>query len=144
MDQGFRRVVTGHDPQGRSIIALDDTPGPVALGEGSERRVLTEFWATVPADSGTAGVGFSEIRFVDMPAGSSREMHRTDTIDYGIVLAGEVWMVLDTTETLLRTGDVVVQRGTNHAWQNRSGRPARMAFINFGGQTTDARRCPPV
>ncbi|MSO81398.1 MAG: cupin domain-containing protein [Alphaproteobacteria bacterium] len=144
MDQEFRRVVTGHDPAGRSIIALDDTPGSVTLGEAADRRVLTEFWATVPTASGAAGEGFSEIRFVDMPAGSRREMHRTDTVDYGIVLAGEVWMVLDTTETLLRTRDVVVQRGTNHAWQNRSGLPARMAFINLGGQTTDARRCPPV
>lgn len=144
MDQGFRRVVTGHDPEGRSIVALDDTPGSVTLGEADERRVLTEFWATVPVASGAAAEGFSEIRFVDMPAGSRREMHRTDTVDYGIVLAGEVWMVLDTTATLLRTGDVVVQRGTNHAWQNRSDRPARMAFINLGGQTTDARRCPPV
>ncbi|MGE0253158.1 MAG: cupin domain-containing protein [Alphaproteobacteria bacterium] len=144
MEQGFRRVVTGHDPSGRSIVALDDTPASVTLGTAGDRRVLTEFWATVATGPGTAGGGFSEIRFVDMPAGSRREMHRTDTVDYGIVLAGEVWMVLDVGETLLRTGDVVVQRGTNHAWQNRSGRPARMAFVNLGGQTTNAKRCPAV
>ncbi|MBM3558643.1 MAG: cupin domain-containing protein [Alphaproteobacteria bacterium] len=146
MEQGFRRVVTGHDPAGRSIVVLDDTPASVTLGTAGDRRVLTEFWATVATGPGTAGAaaGFSEIRVVDMPAGSRRAMHRTDTVDYGIVLDGEVWMVLDVGETLLRAGDVVVQRGTNHAWQNRSGRPARMAFINLGGQTTDGTRCPPV
>ena len=78
------------------------------------------------------------------PAGSRREMHRTDTVDYGIVLAGEVYLLLEREETLLRTGDVVVQVGTNHAWHNRSGGVARMAFVNVSGQVTDAQRCPEV
>jgi mannose-6-phosphate isomerase-like protein (cupin superfamily) len=56
-------------------------------------------------------------------------MHRTQTVDYGIVLSGEVYLVLDKEETLLKAGDVVVQRGTNHAWSNRSTEPCRMAFI---------------
>jgi quercetin dioxygenase-like cupin family protein len=56
-------------------------------------------------------------------------MHRTQTVDYGIVLSGEVYLVLDKEETLLKAGDVVVQRGTNHAWSNRSNEPCRMAFI---------------
>jgi mannose-6-phosphate isomerase-like protein (cupin superfamily) len=61
-------------------------------------------------------------------------MHRTKTIDYGIVLSGEVYLVLDKEETLLRAGDVVVQRGTNHAWSNRSDQPCRMAFILIDGR----------
>ena len=61
-------------------------------------------------------------------------MHRTESIDYGIVLEGEVTLVLDQGETLLRTGDVVIQRGTNHAWANRSGSNARMAFILIDGR----------
>jgi uncharacterized cupin superfamily protein len=60
------------------------------------------------------------------------------------VLAGEVYLLLEQGETLLQTGDVVVQRGTTHAWHNRSGRVARMAFINLSGQATDPQRCPEV
>jgi uncharacterized cupin superfamily protein len=60
-------------------------------------------------------------------------MHRTRSIDYGIVLEGEIYLILDDSEVLLRTGDVVVQRGTDHAWENRSDRVARMAFILVDG-----------
>lgn len=60
-------------------------------------------------------------------------MHRTKTVDYGIVLSGEIYLVLDDSETLLKPGDVVVQRGTNHAWSNRSDKPCRMAFILCDG-----------
>jgi mannose-6-phosphate isomerase-like protein (cupin superfamily) len=60
-------------------------------------------------------------------------MHRTETLDYGIVLSGEIHMVLDDDDVLLRAGDVVVQRGTNHAWSNRSDSPCRMAFILIDG-----------
>ena len=56
-------------------------------------------------------------------------MHRTETVDYAIVLEGEIWSVMDEGETLLRAGDVLIQRGTNHAWANRSGRTARIAFV---------------
>jgi len=56
-------------------------------------------------------------------------MHRTDTVDYCIVLAGEIWAVLDEGEVLLRAGDCLVQRGTNHAWSNRSDVPCTIAFV---------------
>jgi hypothetical protein len=55
--------------------------------------------------------------------------HRTPTLDYAIVLDGEIWALLDEGETLLKAGDVVVQRGTNHAWANRSKHTCRMAFV---------------
>jgi hypothetical protein len=55
--------------------------------------------------------------------------HATDTVDYAICLEGEIWAVLDEEETLMRAGDVLIQRGTFHAWSNRSDEPARMAFI---------------
>lgn len=61
-------------------------------------------------------------------------MHRTESVDYGIVIEGELTLVLDTREVNLRPGDVVVQRGTNHAWANRSGKPCRMLFILVGGE----------
>lgn len=60
-------------------------------------------------------------------------MHRTETLDYAIVLEGEIWAVMDEGETLLRAGDVLIQRGTNHAWANRSGRTARIAFVLLDG-----------
>ena len=56
-------------------------------------------------------------------------MHRTKSIDYAIVLSGEIWAVMDVGETKMRAGDVLIQRGTNHAWANRSNRPARVAFV---------------
>ena len=73
--------------------------------------------------------GGSIIRVVEMAAGQRSAMHRTRTMDYGIVLEGEVYLVMEDSETRLQPGDIVVQRGTNHAWDNRSEAPARMAFI---------------
>ena len=60
-------------------------------------------------------------------------MHRTETVDYAIVLEGEIYAVMDEGETLLRAGDVLIQRGTNHAWANRSGKTARIAFVLIDG-----------
>ena len=60
-------------------------------------------------------------------------MHRTETVDYGIVLEGEIMLILDESETLVRAGDIVIQRGTNHGWANRSGRNCRIAFILIDG-----------
>jgi len=56
-------------------------------------------------------------------------MHRTESVDYGVVIEGEMTLVLDDSEVLLKEGSVVVQRGTNHAWANRSGKPCRMLFV---------------
>lgn len=64
-------------------------------------------------------------------------MHRTETVDYGIVLEGEITLVLDVGETIVRTGDIVIQRGTNHGWANRSGRNCRIAFILIDGAFED-------
>jgi len=60
-------------------------------------------------------------------------MHRTETVDYGIVIEGEITLVLDDSEVLLGPGSVAVQRGTDHAWANRSGRPCRMLFVLVDG-----------
>lgn len=61
--------------------------------------------------------------------GHAAQMHRTNSIDFGIVIEGSVWLIADDDETELKAGDVVVQRGANHAWSNRSDRPCRMAFV---------------
>ena len=60
-------------------------------------------------------------------------MHRTETVDYAIVLSGEIVAIMDEGETLLHAGDVLIQRGTNHAWANRSQAPARVAFVLIDG-----------
>ncbi|MCF1460786.1 cupin domain-containing protein [Agrobacterium vitis] len=60
-------------------------------------------------------------------------MHRTESVDYGIVIEGEMTLVLDDGEVLLKQGSVVIQRGTNHAWANRSGKTCRMLFILIAG-----------
>ena len=79
---------------------------------------------------------FTSINAADsLPAepGAHPLMHRTESVDYGIVLEGELTLVLDGGETVLGAGDIVIQRGTSHAWANRSGRMARMAFILVDG-----------
>ena len=74
------------------------------------------------------------------PEGPSRDkprhpgMHRTRTIDYALILSGEIDMMLDDSEVHLKAGDVVVQRGTNHAWVNRGDQPCRVAFILIDGK----------
>jgi hypothetical protein len=72
----------------------------------------------------------------EFPAGVVSPVHRTQSVDYGIVLSGEVVLVLDDTETVVRAGDVVVQRGTSHRWENRSAETARMVFILIDGAFT--------
>jgi uncharacterized cupin superfamily protein len=61
-------------------------------------------------------------------------MHRTETVDYAVVLDGEIVLLLDDSEVKLGTGDVVIQRGTNHAWSNRSGKPVRMLYVLIDGR----------
>ena len=170
-----RRVVTGHDEDGRSVI-LSDGPAPCrSAPPAMPELVATVLWTTdgTPApldgeeDTAPAGrvppmappANGTILRIADFPPDSAyddvdiaqmfREIggaapreagnesgdprhfwfHKTPTLDYAIVLEGEIWALLDDGETLMRTGDVLIQRGTNHAWANRSDRPCRMAFV---------------
>ncbi|WP_147276088.1 cupin domain-containing protein [Pelagibacterium lacus] len=61
-------------------------------------------------------------------------MHITDTIDYAIIMSGEIYAVMDAQESLMKAGDVLVQRGTNHTWSNRSDAPCRVAFVLVSGE----------
>ena len=127
-----RRVVTGHDAQGRSVIRSDQSFRTETIASGDAAFALMWTTANVPADNNDevdgrdrdAGLTIhhgSVIRIVDMLPGGASPMHRTNSIDYGIVLAGEVELELDDgVKTLLRPGDVVVQRGTIHLWRNPS------------------------
>ena len=137
----IRRVVTGHDGSGKAEVILDGIiAGRAVLGGDASFAVI---WTTVssPVDNddatdrasepvGLAQPGGSVLRIVDIPAGVRSPMHRTSSLDYGIILAGEVSLELDDgVVTDLRAGDVVVQRGTIHAWINRGKITARIAFI---------------
>jgi quercetin dioxygenase-like cupin family protein len=145
-----RRVVTGHDAAGTSVFLADGAPPVVRTApDGAAFHELwntpaapapiaphepepTERSITVPPDPrGT------KIRINEFPPGVVSPMHRTQTVDYGIVIEGEMVLVLDGSETVLRAGDVVVQRGTDHRWENRSGAVARMVFVLIGGVFTD-------
>ena len=144
-----RRVVTGHDERGVSVFALD---GPVSVARTApDGAYFYEIWSTdaMPAPVEAAptdptltvltvppGPNGTKIRINEFPPGAVSPMHRTQSVDYGIVLSGEVVLALDDTETVLRAGDVVVQRGTNHRWENRTPDTARMAFILVDGAFT--------
>jgi hypothetical protein len=85
---------------------------------------------------------FAEIGAAEAPAdGGANErhprMHRTVTIDYGIVLEGEIVLIMDEGETVCRTGDIIIQKGTNHGWANRTDKTCRIAFILVDGEYTD-------
>ncbi|MEW1780485.1 cupin domain-containing protein [Streptomyces sp. NPDC086777] len=77
------------------------------------------------------------MRVNEFPPGCVSPTHRTQTVDYGIVLAGEVVLVLDGSERVLRAADVVIQRGTGHRWENRTDTAARMAFVLVDGVFTE-------
>jgi mannose-6-phosphate isomerase-like protein (cupin superfamily) len=165
-----RRIVTGHDRQGQSVVHFD---GILPRRLGSNRRGVTDLWSTdggpvdsqmaedrlalpfslVPAPHGTTFLFFtvapeepqadaeSEARraaaaFAAYGAEQARPdtcrnpwMHKTKTIDYIILLSGEVTLLLDGDERELKPFDVVIQRGTNHAWINRGKEPALFAAI---------------
>jgi naringenin degradation protein FdeH len=140
----IRRVVTGHaaDHVAKPIMdgpatnakypgpgtvstmiwCTDGAPADIAVGEGVEdmgARII----GTAPPVHG------SRFAIIDFPPGNHGRMHRTETIDYVIVLAGEIEMDMDASTVKLKAGDVMVQRGTNHAWFNRGTERARVAFV---------------
>lgn len=141
MGNGFRRIVTGHDPAGRSVVRSDDllTPTPIPSGDADFQLVWTT--PTVPVDlnagddgptpAGLTLDGGSVIRIVDMLPGKESPMHRSFSIDYGIVLSGNLELELDGGDVVrLGPGDIVVQRGTNHLWRNPSADTVcRIAFV---------------
>jgi naringenin degradation protein FdeH len=170
MIKPIRRIVTGHNAQGRSII-VSDAPSPHVLTlPGRADLALTDLWVTDRAPASNAGsadtakrrmsleppMNGSIFRVVEFPPDAAggggfdraaaframgathaldpdgsrhAAMHRTDTVDYALVLTGEIWALMDEGETLMRAGDTLVQRGTNHAWSNRSDQPSLVAFV---------------
>ena len=149
----IRRVVTGHDPDGRSVV-LSDGPPPQnhAMSGAATGANFVEIWSTpqpVPELRSVPATEPNDRAFTIMPpsghllriieiyppkdGGKRTVMHRTRTLDYVVVIEGEVVLSLSDSEVVLKQGDVVVQRGTDHAWENRSDAVARMAFFHIDG-----------
>jgi quercetin dioxygenase-like cupin family protein len=133
-------VITGHDPSGRAIVKIDEVaenvmsrrPGQSsaviwstdtfpAITEGNEDQGLRKTGTTL--ESGTV------FRVVRYEPGVTPRRHRTDSVDYAVVISGEIDMELDGETVTLKAGDVLVQRGTIHNWVNRSNAPAIVAFV---------------
>ena len=177
---GFvRRVVTGHDKQGKAIVISDGLAPMVHNNTFVSGYRTSDVWKTtaMPAPvtreepDPTSGVRDfvgpmgTKIRISEIPpetdavrnltveqaramfsksgrnltstyeAGGRHPMiHRTETIDYAVVLEGEVTLLLDEEDVQLKAGDVVIQRGTNHAWSNRSGKMVRMLYVLVDGR----------
>jgi quercetin dioxygenase-like cupin family protein len=136
-----QRVVTGHDAQGRAVFKSEDISPTKMIPSGDASFLLIWTTETVPADNNDetdgrlrdAGLTLnhgSVIRIVDMLPGKQSPMHRTNSIDYGIVLEGEVELELDDgAKRTVRQGGIIVQRGTNHLWRNTTDRVCRIAFV---------------
>lgn len=157
-----RRVVTGLNDAGESAIIWDEQNPHRNVGHNAPGYVISNIWRTeaAPADNlaelrdpwvsdeplsvGPTETG-SVFRYLELPPDKDWRFddqgneitplafHTTNSIDYAIVLKGEIWAVMDADETLLKQGDVLIQRGTHHAWSNRSDEPALLAFILIGG-----------
>jgi len=115
-------------PAGGTRIRVLDIPPETAEMQKIDPAKAREHFAEIGAASASTHSG-----------ASSRHpyMHRTESVDYGIVLEGEITLIVDEGETVVRAGDIVVQRGTNHGWANRSGKNCRIAFILIDGKFTD-------
>ncbi|TFL11355.1 cupin domain-containing protein [Pusillimonas caeni] len=170
----IRRVVTGHDKNGRSVIAQDSISPFILTLPSVPGLVVTDLWKTFdspanahvleepctrditltpprrgtvlrtvqfPPDASYMDKWDPHAHFSSMGSESALEnaqdkaaMHCTQTVDYAIVLSGEIWALMDEGEVLLRRGDVLVQRATNHGWSNRSEQPALVAFVLVDAQ----------
>jgi quercetin dioxygenase-like cupin family protein len=136
----FRRVVTGHDETGRAVVKIDEISRNLASSRpGATASVV---WTTqgFPVDNagnedqgrrptGTTLENGTVFRVLELAPGASPRNHRTDSIDYAVVMAGEIDMELDDTTVHLKAGDVLVQRGTIHNWVNRGTQPCVIAFV---------------
>jgi quercetin dioxygenase-like cupin family protein len=138
----LRRIVTTHDADGKPMILIDGdatnhkfpsdkisstmmwstdaTPTGIAANEDEGARIL----GSAPPPNG------SRFTMMEFLPGNAGHLHRTDTVDYVICVAGEIDMFLDDRQFVtLRAGDVLIQRGTNHSWVNRSEQPCRLAVV---------------
>lgn len=136
----IRRVVTGHDHSGHAVVAIDEIATNVISRRGGHASCV--IWSTdsFPSDNGgdldgalrevaSTEPGGTVFRIIAYAPGVAPRRHRTQSIDYAVVMAGEIDMEIDGASVHLRQGDVLVQRGTIHDWINRGTEPCIIAFV---------------
>lgn len=137
----IRRIVTAHDAAGRSTVGSDVMVDSIAGRFDARVGRYDPWWTdgmppkldgpdpTKEAGTVTPRPYGTIFRILEIPPDNDTEKHKTGTIDYYVILKGELYMTLDEGEVLCREGDVIVQRSTNHGWDNRSGKPAMFAEV---------------
>lgn len=153
-----RRIVTGHDSKGKAIVASDEKMTGVSA---AARPYISrcEIWSTdkMPVDNSEGAAAAAQrkgfvvrhnyvgsgqgtvVRITEFAPGAPKFMHRTETVDYAILLSGECDLELDDGKTVHMTqGDIVVQRGTMHAWVNNGAVPCVFAFILIDADPVEA------
>ena len=144
-----RRVVTGHDQNGRAMVSIDEISKNLVSGRPGQMGCVV--WTTegFPVDntgsddaglrkSGTTLKNGTVFRVVEFGPGVSPRNHRTDSIDYAVVISGEIDMQLDDSTVTLKAGDVLVQRGTIHNWINKTDKPCVIAFVLIDAKPVEA------
>ncbi len=158
MSLSVRRVVTGHDRNGRAVVMIDEVARNVVQSRPGAHAAVIWTSEGFPVDNdgdadassrkvGTTLANGTVFRVVSFGPGVAPRNHRTDSIDYATVLSGEIDMELDDGRSVhLRAGDVLVQRGTIHNWVNRGAAPCIIAFVlvaarpaTADGRTLEAR-----
>lgn len=148
-----RKVIMGHDASGRTIVA-SDAPAVTHAAGGASGMVVYDLWETFaaptpipplekdpsdrPLDFRMPEIGV-RVRIAEIPPAGDRApfMHRTESIETVLVLRGEMTMLIDDgEEVVLRAGDTLIQRATNHAWVNRGPESCRILFVMIGGKLT--------
>jgi quercetin dioxygenase-like cupin family protein len=145
-----RRVVTGHDSGGRAVVKIDEVAKNVVSNRPGTSSCVIWTTDTNPVDNsgdadtstrktGTTLAGGTVFRIVEFSPGAAPRVHRTDSIDYAVVISGEIDMELEKGEEVhLKAGDVVVQRGTVHCWINRGTAPCTIAFVLIDAKPVSA------
>jgi quercetin dioxygenase-like cupin family protein len=140
MSLTIRRVVTGHDKNGRAVVSIDESvKNATQTRPGAEAAVIWTSEAFPVDNDGSADTSIRKVgttlangtvfRVVSFGPGVSPRNHRTDSIDYATVISGEIDMELDGASVHLKAGDVLVQRGTIHNWVNKGTAPCVIAFV---------------
>lgn len=147
----IRRVITGHDAEGKAIVKIDETCNH--FREGRPGALICNVWTTDSAPANNSGQNDdgkregkftmiesgSVFRIIEFKPGVEQRVHRTDTIDYIVVMSGEIDMELEAgNEVHLKAGDVMVQRGTVHNWINRGTESCVLAVILIHSNPVEA------
>jgi quercetin dioxygenase-like cupin family protein len=145
----LRRIVTGHDVNGKAVVKIDEVCQNLSVGRPGRSACVVWTTEVFPVDNtGDTDQGLRQVgttlnngtvfRVIEFSPGVAPRNHRTDSIDYAVVMSGEIDMELDDTVVHLKAGDVLVQRGTIHNWVNRGTEPCVMAFILIDAKPVEA------